>query len=497
MIDDWSELIYKDVVDKISTAKQKIKQKQYLPKGDYPIIDQGQEKIGGYTNDSSKLLECRLPVIVFGDHTKICKYVNFPFAPGADGTKVILPKEPIYPKFVFYLTQVLAHKIKDKGYARHYQHIEKEQLPVAPLPEQRAIVSKIEQLFSELDNGILNLKQAKSRLEVYKQAILKKAFEGELTKEWRNNQTALPTSDELTEKIEESRVKFYESQIQEWDKEVNEWNINGKIGKKPAKPKIAKPLENFSKGELQTFPPLPENWTWSKVDKFAAFDKNSLKAGPFGSSLKKAFYVESGYKIYGQEQVIAGNSKIGNYYVNDDKYQELINCAVKPNDILISLVGTVGKVLILPQDTKEGIINPRLVKITPNEFTNPIYFKYYFESAFLKSLYKAKNHGTTMDVLNLGIIKDLAFPLCSKHEQNEVVKEIESRLSVCDKVLSDIEENLQKTEALRQSILKKAFSGKLLTNSELVACKKAADWEPAEKLIQKIKDAKSTKKVAS
>ena len=78
-----------------------------------------------------------------------------------------------------------------------------------------------------------------------------------------------------------------------------------------------------------------------------------------------------------------------------------------------------------------------------------------------------------------------------------IAREIDSRLSVCDKVYSEIEENLQKSEALKQSILKKAFSGELLTKSEIEACKKEADWEPAEKLIQKIKDAKSTKKVAS
>jgi type I restriction enzyme S subunit len=68
---DWIEIKYKDAVDKISTANQKIKQKEYLPQGSYPVIDQGQELIGEYTNDKSKLLDCKLPVIVFGDHTII------------------------------------------------------------------------------------------------------------------------------------------------------------------------------------------------------------------------------------------------------------------------------------------------------------------------------------------------------------------------------------------------------------------------------------------
>ena len=90
--EDWVELPYKNVVDKIATSKQKLKQKEYLPLGKVPIVDQGQGLVGGYTNDESKVLDCKLPVIVFGDHTKIVKVINFPFAPGADGTKVLQPK---------------------------------------------------------------------------------------------------------------------------------------------------------------------------------------------------------------------------------------------------------------------------------------------------------------------------------------------------------------------------------------------------------------------
>ena len=78
-------------------------------------------------------------------------------------------------------------------------------LPLPPLPEQRAIVSKIEMLFSELDNGISNLKLAQEQLKVYRQAVLKKAFEGELTKKWREQQTDLPDAWDLLEQIQKER----------------------------------------------------------------------------------------------------------------------------------------------------------------------------------------------------------------------------------------------------------------------------------------------------
>ena len=358
---------------------------------------------------------------------------------------------------------------------------------ICSLTEQRSIVAKIEELFSDLDKGIADLKKAQEQLKIYRQAVLKKAFEGELTKEWREQQTDLPTADELLEQIKEERQKHYEQQIKNWKQAVKTWEEKGKEGKKPGKPKITKALPALTKDELEKLPILNKYWKWSTIDNIAGHETSSLKAGPFGSSLKKSFYTETGYKIYGQEQVISGDSTYGNYYVNEEKFQSLINCAIAPFDILISLVGTVGKVLVLPKDCEKGIINPRLVKVTLNSFYESVFFKYYFESSFLKSLYKLKNHGTTMDVLNLGSIKELPYPICSKEEQQQIILEIESRLSVCDNVEQSITESIEKAKALRQSILKKAFEGTLLSEEEIVACKAAKDYEPASDLLEKIK----------
>jgi len=360
-------------------------------------------------------------------------------------------------------------------------------IPIAPLPEQRAIVSKIEELFSDLDKGIADLKKAQDQLVIFRQAVLKKAFEGGLTKEWRGQQTDLPTAEELLEQIKVERQKHSAQQLENWKHAVKDWEGKGKDGKKPGKPKITKALPALTKDELEKLPVLNKYWTWSTIDNIAGHEASSLKAGPFGSSLKKSFYTETGYKIYGQEQVIAGDSTYGNYYVNEEKFQSLINCAIAPFDILISLVGTVGKVLVLPEDCEKGIINPRLVKVTLNSFYESVFFKYYFESSFLKSLYKLKNHGTTMDVLNLGSIKELPYPICSKEEQQQIILEIESRLSVCDNVELSISESLEKANALRQSILKKAFEGSLLSEEEIAACKAAKDYEPASILLKKIK----------
>ena len=171
-----------DVSKKLSLNKLKIKQKEYLPTGLFPVIDQGQDLIGGYYNDESLLISDEPPYIIFGDHTKIKKYINFKFIPGADGVKVLKAKENILPKFLFYLLFTI--KIEDKGYARHFQLLEKVNFLIPDdLETQQAIVSKIEELFSELDKGIEDLKTAQQQLKTYRQSVLKWAFEGKLTNE--------------------------------------------------------------------------------------------------------------------------------------------------------------------------------------------------------------------------------------------------------------------------------------------------------------------------
>ncbi len=207
--------------------------------------------------------------------------------------------------------------------------------------------------------------------------------------------------------------------------------------------------------------------SWSTVDitRIAKTGKDALKAGPFGSALKKSMYVPEGYKIYGQEQVIAGDETIGDYYIDENKYQELISCKIAPHDILISLVGTVGKVLVLSDTCKPGIINPRLIKVSLNErIMIPYFFKYYFESDSLKEKYKGESHGITMDVLNMRILKMLPFPLCTLDEQTEIVRILDSLIDKEQKAKEAAEAMLEKIDLLKKSILARAFRGELGTN---------------------------------
>jgi len=405
----------------------------------------------------------------------------------------------INKKFIFFLLGSLKRKIEIKAYGGAQpnisgKNIERLKFNLPPLPEQHRIVAKIEELFSELDNGIESLKKAREQLKTYRQAVLKYAFEGKLTKEWGTQQRQAGNSPEpaekLLEQIKTEREKHYQKQLEDWKRACEQAKTEGK--KKPAKPKKPKELASITEKELAELPELPEWWGWVKIDCLSDFDQFALKAGPFGSALRKSCYVKNGYKIYGQEQVIRNDHKYGDYYISEEKYQEMITCKVKPKDILVSLVGTIGKILILPEKIEEGIINPRLIKISLNPKSMlPEFFKFYFESAFLKNLYRLKTHGATMDILNLGIIQDLPFLFCSTSEQLQIISEIESRLSVCDKLEQTIEESLKKAEALRQSILKKAFAGELTRDWREKHPELITGENSAERLLERIKAEKA------
>jgi len=314
----------------------------------------------------------------------------------------------IVPKYLFYFMKgSWKSKNDDKQYGSATNYIRignftNYQVRIAPLPEQRAIVSKIELLFSELDNAVSNLKQAKNKLEIFRQSVLKKAFEGELTK--------------------------------------------GKI-------------------------------TWIELGEVCSNVE-------YGTSSKSS---ETG-KI---PVVRMGNIQNGHIDWNDlvftsDK-EEIEKYSLTKEDVLFNRTNSpewVGKTAIYKGE-RPAIFAGYLIRVNyKKEYVCGDYLNYFLNSHTAKQHgNKVKSFGVNQSNINGTKLKKYPFPLCSLKEQIQIVQEIETRFSVADKLVVSIDESLLKAEALRQSILKKAFEGELLSSSELVACRKESDWEPAEKLL--------------
>ncbi len=330
-------------------------------------------------------------------------------------------------------------------------------IAICPFPEQCAIVSKIELLFSELDNGIANLKLAQEQLKVYRQAVLEKAFEGELTRKWREQQTDLPDTQNLMEQIR-----------REWEEATKAF------GKK------TKAVKKLTEAELEELSRLPDGWGWAKLGQIVW----SVKDGPHYSPK----YVENGVPFISGGNVRPSGIDFSNAkHISKELHEELSRrCKPELNDVLYTKGGTTGIARVNTYDSDFNVwVHVAVLKTIKSIY--PFYLQHVLNSYYCYRQSQKYTHGVGNQDLGLTRMILITLPICSFSEQQAVVREIETRLSVCDKVEQDIEENLEKAEALRQSILKKAFEGKLLNERELAEVRRAEDWEPAEVLLDRIK----------
>lgn len=356
--------------------------------------------------------------------------------------------------------------------------------PLAPLPEQRAIVAKIEELFSDLDKGIDDLKKAKDQLVIYRQAVLKKAFEGELTKEWREKQNNLPTADELLEQIKEEREIHYKQQIEDWKKALKDWEKNGEKGKKPTKPKSLKALNSLKFDDLKNLASIPKEWKYHYLAYAGDLGRGKSKHRPRND--KRLF---GGPYPFFQTSEVKAQEIITEYTQTYSEFGLKQSKLWPAGTLCITIAANIAETGFLGID---ACFPDSIVGYTPYDKIIDIkYIDYFFQSA--KRKISAYAPATAQKNINLTTLENLLIPYCSKIEQGQVVKEIESRLSICEKVEQSIDDSLEKAKALRQSILKKAFEGKLLSSAEIARCKQEEDYEPAAVLLEKIKLEKKKK----
>jgi type I restriction enzyme S subunit len=298
-------------------------------------------------------------------------------------------------------------------------------VPIAPLPEQRAIVAKIEELFSDLDKGIADLKKAQNQLVIFRQAVLKKAFEGELTKKWR----------------EQNKIKF-------------NW-------------------KQTTTGEV-----MPD------------ISSGSTPKSEFLSHFGEIQFL----KVYNLNFDGSLNEKKNPAFIPNKIHKNANKRAItKAGDVLINIVGPpLGKTSMIPLNCKlEFNINQAIVRFRPNERIIAKFLCFFMQNPetvnWLEGTSKATAGQYNVKVTTCRVVP-IALP--EVIEQQQIVLEIESRLSVCDNVELSISESLEKAKALRHSILKKAFEGTLLSVAEIAVCKAAKDYEPASVLLKKIKEEK-------
>ena len=201
-----------------------------------------------------------------------------------------------------------------------------------------------------------------------------------------------------------------------------------------------------------------------KIKYLLAEGKEGIKCGPFGSSLTGKTLDSSNYKIYSQANLISNNFEIFRNCVSKETYENLSNYIVLPNDILLSMMGTIGKCKIIPTNISPGIMDSHIIKVRLNNKIIPDFFELIYDKdtsnyIFEQLLYESK--GSIMDGLNTHIVKNLFFPYFSLAEQRKFVKEVKKQFILINKVIDYRKQIIEKLEEYKKSLIYEAVTGKI------------------------------------
>jgi type I restriction enzyme S subunit len=184
-------------------------------------------------------------------------------------------------------------------------------------------------------------------------------------------------------------------------------------------------------------------------------------AGPYGASLTKAMYVSEGYRVYGQQQVIPNDFAVGDYFISEDKYLEMSRYAVRAGDVLISVMGTIGKVAVVPAGASPGIINPRLVLYRCGSAIVPPFLRAALMSSRLQKEIQLEAQGSTMDGLNMRILADIVVPLPPIAEQLLILAHIDTRSAEFDALIAEAETAIALLQERRSALISAAVTGQI------------------------------------
>ncbi|MCC7164564.1 MAG: restriction endonuclease subunit S [Anaerolineae bacterium] len=321
--------------------------------------------------------------------------------------------------------------------------------PVPPLPEQHRIVAKIEQLFSDLDAGVAALENAKQQLKRYRQSVLQSAVTGKLTADWRAaHQHELEPASTLLARIRAERKEKRNDK----HKEVSSLNTS----------------------ELEE---PPEGWEWATIGEIAKSMKNGIYK-------EKEYYDHVGIACLRMYNI----DNNGRIVWKDIKRMRLAKSEIEeylllPGDILVNRVNSrelVGKAAPIPKGLEDCVYESKNIRLRlwSDSFESG-YVSYWFQSK--GQAYFSFNAQQVVGMASINQVQLAAMPILipSPIEQVKIVAEVERRLSVADQIEKTIDASLLQSERLRQSILKKAFSGNLVPQDPTD--------EPAEKLLERIR----------
>jgi type I restriction enzyme S subunit len=338
-------------------------------------------------------------------------------------------------------------------------------LPLAPFGEQKRIVARIEEVFSDLDAGLASLERVRANLKRYRAAVLKAAVEGRLTAEWREKHRRVEPASELLGRILAERRRRWEAE------QEAKFAASGKAPPKSWREKYAEPTPP----DTSNLRELPDGWCWASVEQVSLFAR-------YGSSAKTSKGIE------GIPVLRMGNIEDGSLQLKDLKYlpsthSEFPDLLLQPGDLLFNRTNSaelVGKSAVYEGNPTPCSYASYLIAVRCVPGLEPKYLCFFLNSSHGRRWIAAVvSQQVGQANVNGTKLLSLVFPLPPPHEQGQIITEVEQRLSNLAAAELQIGRDLLRSARLRQSILKRAFEGKLVPQDPYD--------EPASALLEQIK----------
>jgi type I restriction enzyme S subunit len=460
----WISLNITEFYYTIGGKSNQIQSKNYNETGKYPIVSQGKNRIDGYSDNEGKLLKITKPIIVFGDHTRLVKYIDFNFIIGADGTKILNPFDGVDSEYFYLHTSF--YNLSSKGYARHYSLLKLEAFALPPLLEQKEIVKVVETLFKEvelleqltverinlkedfvtsalnqlttnnanqewafLQDHFKNFFNETRNIKKLRETVLQLAVQGKLTADWRANNLDTEDASVLLKRIQKEKAQLVK------DKKI----------------KDEKKISSITKDEIPY--DLPESWVWCRMQDLCPNISS-------GSTPPKPFFKEEGVpylKVY----------NIRNQNIDFDYRQQFVDTEyhstklkrsiLRPGDVIMNIVGPpLGKVAIIPNGYPEWNCNQAISFFKPlKRELNTWIYTFLLAGTFLDRIELIGTAG--QDNISVTKSKTIMLPLPPLEEQKAIVQKVNALMALCDTLEQEVQQSQEQIAQLMQSCLNEVF----------------------------------------
>lgn len=369
----------------------------------------------------------------------------------------------VEPRFIY-------HIVSNQGFRYHAEHhmtgavgqkrvpaslLSDHSIAVPPINEQRRIVQKIEAMFEQIDKGVESLAVAKTTLGLYRQSLLKSAFEGRLTAAWRaQNPDKLEPPKALLARIQKERETRYKSALDDWQSALSEWRANGEVGRKPGKPSRPDWPAGFDFQELKA---LPDGWLYLPFEALAWSIRNGISAKPDGQGPLKIFRISAvrarAFDLEDFRRITDTDGSMSAYRLS---YGDLVFTRYNGSRDYVGVSAMyrgdgshVYPDKLIRCEFKSDLLSPAYLELATNCGES---------RAHLERLIRTT---AGQSGISGGDVKSMPVPICSPAEQAEITRILDARLTAADAMEAEINAALLRAEALRQSILKQAFAGTL------------------------------------